>query len=301
MPTAGVVIRDTPDVSMSKKKAPAKVMELVPNQSFLLSLETRQLVQIKELVLNQEFLMYPKINLRARTNLGKIVKIMISMMMTVMMSPLTMMMMLSNADGDNEASDNERTDSYKDRNPNLRKIDAEMTDAGGDDVSQEKPYEQVKDDAHVTLTAAHVTRKTEGPMQSFSVSSDFFSQFLNLDNVPPVDNEVVSMMNVKVRHEEPSTQTPSFLTIPVMVIPKTSTTAAPTISLTIPPITPLPQQSTPTPTPTPTTETTKTSIPTLSDFSFLFGFDQRVFVLEKELSQLKQVYYPAQLLENIKS
>ncbi|GKG38905.1 hypothetical protein Tco_0460617, partial [Tanacetum coccineum] len=52
------------------------------------------------------------------------------------------------------------------------KGDAEMTDVGRDDASQEKSYEQVKYDAHVTLTA---TQKTEGPMQSSSVSSDFAS------------------------------------------------------------------------------------------------------------------------------
>ncbi|GKE17908.1 hypothetical protein Tco_1425485 [Tanacetum coccineum] len=66
-------------------------------------------------------------------------------------------------------------------------------------------------------------------MQSSSVSSDFASQFLILDNFPPTDNEVVYMMNVKVRHKEPSTQTPSLLTILVTVISETSTAAAPTI------------------------------------------------------------------------
>nr|GEY49785.1 hypothetical protein [Tanacetum cinerariifolium] len=227
------------------------------------------------------------------------------------------------SDGDNEASDSERTDSDEDENPNLNQNDeeeeeyeeeyvcthdnyefsnddeeyeklykdvnmrlkdaeheeeegrgdAEMTDAGRYDVSQEKSYEQVEDDAHVTLNVAHVIEKTKGPMQSFFVASDFASQFLNLDNVPPVDNEVISMMNVKVRHKEPSTQAPSFLMIP----------------------------STPTPTPAPTTNITTTSIPALLDFSSLFGFDQRVFVLEKELSQLKQVDYTAQLLKTITS
>ncbi|GJX77851.1 hypothetical protein Tco_0324662 [Tanacetum coccineum] len=179
--------------------------------------------------------------------------------------------------------DEEYEELYKDVNVRLKdakheekvKGDAKMTDAGRDDVSQEKSYEQVKDDAHVTLTAAHVTQKTKGPMQSSSVSFDFASQFLNLDNFPPVDNEVVSMMNVKVRHEESSTQTPSFLTIHVMVILETSTAAVPTIPLIIPPITPIPQQSTPTPTLAPTTEMTTTSIPALLDFSSLFGFDQR--------------------------
>ncbi|GJV24148.1 hypothetical protein Tco_1376843 [Tanacetum coccineum] len=138
-------------------------------------------------------------------------------------------------------------------------------------------YVDVEDDAHVTPTAAHVTQKTE------------------------VDNEFISMMNVKVHHEEPSTQTPSFLTIPVTVISKISIAAAPTIPLTIPPITPLPQQSTPTPTSAPTTNTTTTSILALPDFSSLYGFDRRVSVLEKELSQLKQVDYFAQLLDTIKS
>ncbi|GKE86107.1 hypothetical protein Tco_1559849, partial [Tanacetum coccineum] len=92
----------------------------------------------------------------------------------------------------------------------------------------------------------------------------------------------ISTMNVKVHHEEPSTQTPPLLTILVTVILETSTAAAPTIPPTIPSITPLLQQSTPTS--TPTTEPTTTSIPVLPDFSSLFGFNQRVSVLERDLS-----------------
>ncbi|GKB72201.1 hypothetical protein Tco_0933613 [Tanacetum coccineum] len=183
--------------------------------------------------------------------------------------------------------DEEYEELYKDLNVRLKdaehkeegKGDVEMTDAGRDIFSQEKSYEQVKDDAHVTLTAAHVTQKTEGPMQSSYVSSDFASQLLNLDNVSPFDNEVVFMMNVKFRHEEPSSQTLSFLTIPVTVIPETSTAAAPTIPPTTPPITPLLKESKPTPTPAPTTETTTTIIPALPDLSSLFRFDQRVSML----------------------
>ncbi|GKC63215.1 hypothetical protein Tco_1095813, partial [Tanacetum coccineum] len=81
----------------------------------------------------------------------------------------------SNADGDNEAKEYVRTPNnyefsdddeeyeelYNDVNARLKdakheeegKRDAEMTDAGRHDVSQEKSYEQVEDDAHVTLTA----------------------------------------------------------------------------------------------------------------------------------------------------
>ncbi|GKC00172.1 retrovirus-related pol polyprotein from transposon TNT 1-94, partial [Tanacetum coccineum] len=200
----------------------------------------------------------------------------------------------SDAESDKEASDSEKTDSNEDENPNLNqnydeeeeykeeyvrtldsfefteddeeyeelykdvnvrlqateheeegKKDEEMTDAGRDDGTQQTTYEQVKDDKHVILKTVHDTPKTEVPLQSSSISSDFANQFLNLDNVLLTDTEVVSMMNVKVRHEEP--------------------------------------------------------IPALPDFSSLFGFDQRVFALEKELSQLKQADYSAQLLETIKS
>ncbi|GJZ35484.1 hypothetical protein Tco_0581301 [Tanacetum coccineum] len=164
------------------------------------------------------------------------------------------------------------------------KEDEEMIDAIRDDSTQQTEYEQVKDDEHVTLTTVHDTQKTEGPMQSSYVSFDYANQFLNLDNVPPTDTEVISMMNVKVYHEEPSTQTPPLLNIPVTVIPKTSTATGSTISPKIPPIIPLQQQSAPTPTLAPTTATTTTLVPDLLDFSSLFGFDQRVFALEKELS-----------------
>nr|GEX54765.1 hypothetical protein [Tanacetum cinerariifolium] len=126
---------------------------------------------------------------------------------------------------------------YKDVNVRLKdsvlkemKGDEEMSDATRESVSQEKSYEQVEDDAHVTLTA---TQKTESSMQSSSVSSDFASKFLILENVPPTDNEVTSMMNVKVRHEESSTQAPSFLSVAVTVIPKTSIVVATTVPLTI--------------------------------------------------------------------
>ncbi|GKA44256.1 hypothetical protein Tco_0736980 [Tanacetum coccineum] len=300
MPTTGVVIRDTLGVSVSKKKAPAKVdrgkgMYLLSDVALL---EVAQLKKVLKKSKQDTHMLHASGSSEGADLESEVPdeskdskddddnnddsddndddsK--------------------SNADDDNDASDSERTDSdddenltlnlkdneeevyvhtlenyeftddeeeyeelYKDVNVRLKypvheeegKGNAEMTDASCDDATQEKSYEQVVDDAHVTLIAAQVTQKTEGPMQSSSVLFDFANQFLNLDNVPPVDKEVVSMMNVKVLYEEPSTQTVSLLTIPVTVIPETSTTAAPAIPLIIPPITPLPQQSTPTPAPT---------------------------------------------------
>ncbi|GJV44196.1 hypothetical protein Tco_1428732, partial [Tanacetum coccineum] len=71
-------------------------------------------------------------------------------------------------------------------------------------VSQEFRYEQVEEDAHVTLTAIHETQKTDGQMQSSSVSSNFTSKLLNLENPSPTKNEIASLMGTTIRREEPS-------------------------------------------------------------------------------------------------
>nr|GEU56245.1 hypothetical protein [Tanacetum cinerariifolium] len=79
-----------------------------------------------------------------------------------------------------------------------RKGDTKITDVDKN-VSQEISYDQVIDDAHVLLITTH---KTKFSMQSCSVSSNFTSRFLNLDNVSLADNDVASMMNVKILPKE---------------------------------------------------------------------------------------------------
>nr|GEV87642.1 hypothetical protein [Tanacetum cinerariifolium] len=119
-------------------------------------------------------------------------------------------------DDGNDARDSERTDSDDDdENPSftLKDHDEEEHDEeyetdddnenvyeeedddlckDVDNVSQEKSYEQVIEDVHVTLTSS---QKTESSKQCSSVSSDFDIKFLILDNVPPVIDEVASMIN----------------------------------------------------------------------------------------------------------
>ncbi|GKD17689.1 hypothetical protein Tco_1206847 [Tanacetum coccineum] len=137
------------------------------------------------------------------------------------------------------SNDEEYEDLYGDVNVNLKdaeheeeKGDEEMTDVGCENVSQEKVYEQVVDDAHVTIS-----KKTDSSKQRSSVSSDFTTQLLNLDNVPPVDTEVASLMKIKDHNEEPSSQTSSLLTIPTP-----STVAITTVPLSILSVSSLPQQ-----------------------------------------------------------
>ncbi|GKG13812.1 hypothetical protein Tco_0350772, partial [Tanacetum coccineum] len=175
------------------------------------------------------------------------------------------------SDDDKENVDEEEYDDlYKDVDMKSLSADHEkegkITDAD-QNVSQENPYEQVIEDAHVTLTTL---QKTNGSKQSSYVSSNFANQFLMFKKAPPSDHEVASLMNIKVSHEVPSTQIHSLLTELVTVILDSSTIAATTIPPTISMITPLPQLMTPSL--APTTDLTTTLIPALLDFSSLFGF-----------------------------
>ncbi|GJW44319.1 hypothetical protein Tco_0073118, partial [Tanacetum coccineum] len=151
-----------------------------------------------------------------------------------------------NANEENEEELDDAEELYKDVNVNLRKADEE-------------------EDAHVTLTAVHDTQKTEGPMQSSSVSSDFIEKLLNFENISPTKNEIASLMDTIVYHEEPSDQTSSLFTVLITVIPEITSTFTTTIPLQHPFFNPLPQQATLTPTPIASEVTT--SFPALPDFA----------------------------------
>nr|GEW93229.1 hypothetical protein [Tanacetum cinerariifolium] len=207
---------------------------------------------------------------------------------------------VNNDDDDDDMNDvDDETDNV---NVNLGNEYADMTyaDQGGADlhnISQESGFEQVEEDTHVTLTAIHDTQKTEGPMQSSFVSSDFTSKLLNLENVSPVDNEIASLMDTTVHHKGPSNQTSSLHTVLITAIPKVMSTFTTTIPPPHPFFNPLQQHATPTPTPT-TSETT-TLFPALLDFSSVFKFNERVTSLEKYLSEMKQVDQYAQDISSI--
>ncbi|GJW29662.1 copia protein [Tanacetum coccineum] len=118
-------------------------------------------------------------------------------------------------------------------------------------VDSDKEILQVIEDAHVTLYI--VPQKTEVPVTSSSHSSDLAAKFLNFLDIPHTDAEIISPMDV---HYSPQSL-PSF--------------------------TPPPQQSTSTP-------TTKATNPpsTLPDFASVFQLNNRVTALEKEVDELKK-------------
>ncbi|GJV01508.1 hypothetical protein Tco_1335077 [Tanacetum coccineum] len=177
---------------------------------------------------------------------------------------------------------------YEDVNVNLGNVDTEMTNAdqGASDqqnVSQQSGFEQVEEDAHVTITPVHDTQKADEPVQSSSVSSDFTSKLLNLENPSPADNEIASLMETSDRH--------------ATAIPEN--TSGFTTTIPPPPLFFNPLQQEATPTPTPTTSETTTSLPALPDFAYVFKFNERVFNLEKDVSEIKQVDQYAQALSSI--
>ncbi|GJT80878.1 retrovirus-related pol polyprotein from transposon TNT 1-94 [Tanacetum coccineum] len=186
--------------------------------------------------------------------------------------------------GDDDANDDDKqevyTEYYEEEEEEEKIDDEETMDEEEDD---ESGFKQEEEDAHVTLTPVLDTQKSGGPTQSYYVSSDFTSKLLNLDNPSPADNEIASLMDTTAQHAT---------AIPKITSSFTTTNPPPPLFFN-----PLSQQATPTLTPT-ASETT-TSHPTLLDFASIFKFNERVFNLEKDLSEMKQVDQYAQALSSI--
>ncbi|GJZ26134.1 hypothetical protein Tco_0570387 [Tanacetum coccineum] len=131
---------------------------------------------------------------------------------------------------DEEEDDEVTNELYDDVNVNLGNKDTDMTIADQGTSDQQN--------------------KTGDPTQSSSVSFDFTSKLLNLDNPSPVDNGIASLMATTGQHATTIPEIISSFTTPVPPPP--------------PFLHPLQQEATPIPSPT-TSETT-TSLPALPDF-----------------------------------
>nr|GEY50484.1 hypothetical protein [Tanacetum cinerariifolium] len=165
-------------------------------------------------------------------------------------------------------------------------VQEESTDATMTNVQQrnENPeILQVIKDAHVTLFT--IPKKTEVLVTNSSHSSELVAKFLNFLDIPYTDAEIVSLMDVHVHHEVPSQQTPTLLIVPVSLISDSSPIFSTTILQSLPSFTHPPQQSISTPPPT-----TKATNPpsTILDFASVFQFNNRVTSLEKEVFELKK-------------
>nr|GEX77379.1 hypothetical protein [Tanacetum cinerariifolium] len=179
------------------------------------------------------------------------------------------------------------------------KDDDEMTIVGHMNVNQEGIGNQVKDDAQAT-------QKTEGPIPSSSISSEYAAKYLNFDNIPLVDIKIVSMLYINVQHEV--LHTLPLLTILVFVIPEhtianppkiVTTTSSITISSFLSSLFPHLQQLTPIPTPTMTEATTLTTV--VSNSETLAALQLRVTDLEKDVKELKDIDNSKKVISTIQS
>ncbi|GKD17571.1 hypothetical protein Tco_1206729, partial [Tanacetum coccineum] len=109
-------------------------------------------------------------------------------------------------------------------------------------------------------------------MQSSSVSSDFTSKLLNVDNTSPDVNEISSLMNTLTVTPLPPPVNPSShrITTPHQQTPESTT-------ITTNPITTLPE---------------------IPNFASLFGFEQRASALETKMSEFNQT---SQFVEAVSS
>ncbi|GJR33604.1 hypothetical protein Tco_1209288 [Tanacetum coccineum] len=266
--SAGVQIRDTPGVSMSKKKAATKAerskwVELLSEAASLEEAQLKKAIKRSKRETNIHQAGVPDVS---KANYSE--------------SEYE-----SWGDSDDEEDEFVHTpDDYvptDDKNVDDEEyecVNKEMYD-DVNEVSQEVACDQVKDDAQETIMASPATQKTEVSLQSSSISSDYATKFHNFDNIPLGGTKIISMMDIKVQHKDP--------------------TPATTIPPPIPPFISLQQQSTLIPTPT-TTEATTSTI-AIPDFETLSAIHLRVSDLEKEVKTLKNVDYSSAIRSAIRS
>ncbi|GJS80795.1 hypothetical protein Tco_0730676 [Tanacetum coccineum] len=168
-------------------------------------------------------------------------------------------------DVDEEEYDRIDKEFYGDVNVSL--TDAEPTD--------EEKDNQVKDDAQAT-------QKTELPLRSSYISSDYAAKYLNFDNIPPVDTKVVSMMDINSQLLQQWSQLLRQQLFHLFFLYSFLTS----------------QQSTPILTPTTTEATTLTIAVPKSET--LYALYQRISDLEKDVKELNTVDQSLALLLTIK-
>nr|GEU73529.1 hypothetical protein [Tanacetum cinerariifolium] len=178
---------------------------------------------------------------------------------------------------DEEEADEVTKELYKDVNVNLGNKDAEITNADQGRADQQN--------------------NTDGTMKSSSISFDFTSKLLDLENPSLTDNDIAFLIETTVHHKERGSQTSSLYTIPITVVPEITFV----FTITIPPpplfLNPLSQQATPTST-LAVAETT-TIFPALPDFTSVFKFNKRSPTWKKIFSDFKNPMIEKNVTESL--
>ncbi|GKB51410.1 hypothetical protein Tco_0902163 [Tanacetum coccineum] len=267
-PTAGVAIRDTPGVSVLKKKAPAKA-DRSKGIEILSGVALSEAAQLKEAIK------------RSKKDLH-----------------------ISQASGSNDNDD----DSKDDNDDDVSKGDDDKADSDDDDGNEVHDNKRTNldddDDENPSFTLKDYNEKEHNEdYESDDDNENVFEEDDDNDLYKDVDMRSLGTKHDESRSTKHSDTLSSHSTCndhSFFFYYCFNNRSSNNINDQQPlQLQPLPQLTTPTP--APTTASTTTLIPALLDFSSLFGFDQRVSTLETELSRLKQADLSAQVLEFVKS
>ncbi|GJZ45906.1 hypothetical protein Tco_0593502 [Tanacetum coccineum] len=318
--TTGVQIKDTPNVSVSKKKAPATIdrskgIDLLSEAALLEDAQLKKDLKRskRDTTIHQEGGSSKGADSKSEvfdepkgksidTSKGTSLKPRVPNVSTANSSKSENEYWGDSGDEANEQEEETQDDEYV-----YTPEDYVPTDDESDDVTEEE-YERINEELYGNQVKddAQATQKTKVQIPSSSILSDYAAKYLNFDNILPVDTEVVSKLDINVQHEVPRTS--PLLTIPVSVIPEQTIFNPPkiviiasskTISSLMSSLFPHHQQLTPIPTPTITEATTSTTA--VPDSEALVAFHQRITNLEKDVKELKTVNHSATLLSTIKS
>ncbi|GKC93669.1 hypothetical protein Tco_1159111, partial [Tanacetum coccineum] len=215
---------------------------------------------------------------------------------------------------DDEEKDDKDDDADDEGNDHIS--DAKYTDDEDDEIEY--------DEDEIYKYKIHVHKDDDEEMLNAEVEDSdkgFGDQFLKLSSdsslvsivKDTIDEEINSLLEVKIQSEDPHIQYPSMLRVPVSMISKPTvltlvqetSSAAPVTTLPLPsvsttPTAPLQQTTTPIPTP-PIITDAPTITTNVSESDALSTVQLRVAKLEKDVSELKKINLSSEALAALKT
>ncbi|GJW77246.1 hypothetical protein Tco_0138928 [Tanacetum coccineum] len=264
-PTRGVVIRETPEIPVSKKKEKVDVTR-GKGIELLSQVALNEDAQFKE-VQRKNMRDFHK-NHPSSSGAVKIIPSVTSKGTGIKPEVPDVTEEESSENNENKSDSKHK----KDENDLDSKFNQEENEEDEDEEEVVKTPSNNSDDEDETK----ITDKAEGNEDE---EMDYTT------DIPTTEAELVCPTDVHVYHEVPSKQTPTLLTVPVLVITDSSLVFSTVISHSLQSFTPPPLLSTPTP--PPTTEATN-PLSTLHDFASVFQFNNRVTSMEQEVAELKK-------------
>nr|GEV62778.1 hypothetical protein [Tanacetum cinerariifolium] len=190
-----------------------------------------------------------------------------------------------------QVSSDEDSDQEKDSEDDKTQLDNELEsdsehETNESESSLESNHDESEENEEDDEDETKITDKAEGDEdEEMDYTTSQLYDDVDIKDIPHTYAEIVSPLDVHVHNEVPSQQTPTLLTVPVSVIFDSSPIFSIVILQSLPSFTLPPQQSSPTPPPTTKATNPQTVHP---NFAFVFEFNNRVTTLEKEVVELKK-------------